>query len=178
MRNYQNRTRWCATLLCGCLAIGVTVGAAPSPKQDNDDEAKQTAFAKEFWEYLQKVDYQEEWSRWPGQDQEFTEGTSPHGAFLKVYVNATVAGNLEDPPVKSIIIKENYDEDKELVAITPMYKVSEDYDPENDNWYWAKYKPDGTLFEKDGIKISGKVKGCIECHSSAEGGDYIFTNDD
>jgi len=28
-----------------------------------------------------------------------------------------------------------------------------------------------------GMKLSGKVKGCIQCHDSAQGNDYIFTND-
>jgi len=27
------------------------------------------------------------------------------------------------------------------------------------------------------MKLAGKVKGCINCHSSAKGGDYIFMND-
>lgn len=168
-------------LLGGISAAGLALWAVPSVAQENEaqnsgEDAKDPAFAERFWAYLQKVDYQKNWSRWPGRDQEFTEGTSPHGAFLKVYVNDEVTGNPENPPAKSILVKENYNKQKELVAITPMYRV-EGYDPEHDDWYWAKYKPDGTLFEMEGMKLSGKVEGCINCHRSAKGDDYIFTND-
>ncbi len=182
-RPIQNR----AVLLGVAFALALVMGMLPTVAQDNakqetaaqenDDQAKQAAFAKKFWDYLQESDYQEKWSRWPGHEEEFIEGTAPHGAFLKVYVNDKVTGNVEDPPAKSIIVKENYNEQKELVAITPMYRVGEDYAPDNNDWYWAKYKPDGTLFEMNNMKVSGRVKGCIECHQSAKGDDYLFSND-
>jgi len=164
-------------ILTSSLAIALVMGIIPLSAQQ-DDNTQENAFAEKFWNYLQEVDYREKWSRWPGIEQEFKQGASPHGEFLKVYVNDEVKGNLEDPPIKSIIIKENYDKDKNLVAITPMYRVGKDYDPEHNDWYWAKHKPDGALFEMNGVKLSGKLKGCIECHSSAKGDDYIFTNDE
>ena len=182
MRRNQTLNRGLILLLGGSLAVGLASWTAPSIAQENEaqgsgDDANDPAFAQKFWDYLKKADFQEEWSRWPGHDEGFMEGRSPHGAFLKVYVNEQVTGNLENPPVKSIIVKENYNEQKELVAITPMYRVGKDYDPEHNDWYWAKYKPDGTLFEMKGMKLSGKVQGCINCHSSAKGKDYVFTND-
>jgi len=164
-------------LLGGCFAVVLATWSVPTVAQESGDDAKDPAFSQKFWNYLQEADYQEEWSRWPGQNEEFIEGSSPHGAFLKLYINDTVKNNTEDPPVKSLIVKENYNKDKELVAITPMYRVGNDYDPDHNDWFWAKYKPDGTLFEMEGMKLSGKVEGCINCHSSAKGGDYLFTND-
>jgi len=182
MTRNQTLTRGLVLLLGGSLALAVASWSVPTVAQENQSQesggdAKDPAFAQKFWNYLQEADYQEKWSRWPGHEEEFIEGSSPHGAFLKVYVNDQVTGNLESPPTKSIIVKENYNKDKKLVAITPMYRVGNDYDPDHKNWYWAKYKPDGTLFEMKGMKLSGKVEGCINCHSSAKGNDYIFTND-
>lgn len=170
-------------MLGGCLALGLTNWSVPTVAQDNEvqesgEHAKDPAFAQKFWNYLQDADYRKNWSRWPGYDERFIKGESPHGAFLKIYVNDKVTGNVEEPPAKSVIVKENYNKDKELVAITPMYRVGKGYDPEHGDWYWAKYKPDGTLFEMKGMKLSGKLAGCISCHSSAKGGDYLFSNDD
>lgn len=58
-----------------------------------------------------------------------------------------------------------------------MYRASRDFAPDHKNWYWAKYRPDGSLFEMDGMKVTGKVEGCIKCHLSAGGNDYLFMND-
>ena len=32
-----------------------------------------------------------------------------------------------------------------LGAVTVMYKREGGYDPDNADWFWAKYKPDGSL---------------------------------
>ncbi len=68
----------------------------------------------------------------------------------------------------SIIVKENYTPDKELVAVTVMYKVR-GYNPEAGDWFWAKYGP---RFE---ILAEGKVQDCLTCHSSVKDNDYIFS---
>jgi hypothetical protein len=177
MRHTTISAKFWSLLLTGGVAVTLAAQPATVLAQEGDEDANEPAFPKQFWNYLQKVDYQENWSRWPGQEQEFSEGRSPHGALLKIYVNKKAAENLDDPPAKAVIVKENYNENEELMAITPMYRVGKDYDPEHNDWYWAKYKPDGTLFKKDGAGISGRVEACIKCHESAGGEDYIFTND-
>jgi hypothetical protein len=54
-----------------------------------------------------------------------------------------------------------------LGAITVMYQRKEGYDPENNNWFWAKYKPDGSLDKNPkGMALAGRVakgmpQGCI-----------------
>ena len=58
--------------------------------------------------------------------------------------------------------------DKILGAVTVMYRVK-GYDPEAGDWFWAKYKADGSI-EKE-----GKVAGCIGCHTASIGNDWIFT---
>jgi len=64
-----------------------------------------------------------------------------------------------------------------------MYKAT-DYDSENGDWYWARYKEDGSLdTTPDGMPIEGETikkmaemkKGCIACHMSKRSDDWVFT---
>ena len=106
-------------------------------------------------------------------------GKSPHGKFLKMYYNVlTVAGK-----PYHIIVKDNFDGEKNLAAVTIMLQREAGYDPDNDNWFWAKYKVDGAI-DKDpmGMALAGRVAkgmdaGCIACHKGAMGNDYVFVND-
>ncbi len=129
------------------------------------------ADAKAVWSYITKDSPYTKWKMWPGKEGIYP-GKSPHGAFLKLYVNdiAYEAAKAAKPmPDGAIIVKENYAEDKKtLAAITPMYK-KKGFNPEAGDWWWAKYKPDGTA------AASGKVKSCIECHAAAKKADYLFS---
>jgi hypothetical protein len=98
-------------------------------------------------------------------------GGPPHGA-IRAVVEGEIDGN-------NTIVKFNYggpnisakevakDPDKWLKAITVMKRIP-GYNPENKDWFFAKYKPNG-----DQLKV-GKVEGCIKCHQSASGNDYVF----
>jgi len=111
-------------------------------------------------------------------------GTDPHGMMLETfYTDATV-----DSHTGTLIVKRNYgpegvtvDEvlgsrDEHLAAVTIMYRRADTYAPDTGNWFWAKYLPDGSLDQTpDGTPIAGMAQGCIACHSSAEGDDYLFT---
>ncbi len=118
-------------------------------------------------------------------------GTPPHGKVLellhqKITVNghtglAIVKRNYGGPGVSLNSVKAN--RGRYLKAITVMFKREAGYDPEDKNWFWAKYKPDGSLHvkEKMGMKIQlagrvakGKPMGCISCHRGAPGGDFVF----
>ena len=84
-------------------------------------------------------------------------------------------------PNGSIIVKENYGQDKEtLMAITVMYRTA-GFDPQNNDWYWIKFNPDGSVARtpdaEGGKPIAGRFASCIECHRSAGGGDLTFAND-
>ncbi len=122
------------------------------------------------------------------------KGTPPHGAVLEI-THRTLSVNGHRGMA---IVKRNYggpgvsvqavaaDRAKYLKAVTVMYKREDGYDKDNKNWFWAKYKPDGSLHvkEKMGMEISlagrvakGKPEGCISCHRGAPGGDYVFAKD-
>jgi hypothetical protein len=74
------------------------------------------------------------------------------------------------------------DPSKHLGAVTVMFKREDGYDADNQNWFWAKYLPDGSLDKNPkGMQLAGRVAkgadaGCIACHSTAEGDDYLFTS--
>ncbi len=110
------------------------------------------------------------WKMWPGKDKMF-KGAEPHGSLLTVFVNDNALSSIKKMKGmsnNSIIVKENYAPNKNLVAITVMYKVK-GYNPEAGDWFWAKYGPDWEVLAE------GKVKGCLGCHTSAKSNDFIFT---
>lgn len=135
-------------------------------------------FERRLWKYLESSRYQN-WSP-AGDDGDFQESEAPHGALVKTFMNRTAAGHPETLPNGSILIKENYSPDKKLMAITLMYR-SKGYNPSAGDWYWVKYDSKGNVAQmqtpQGKMAIAGKAKGCIECHSGTDGGDFAFFND-
>ena len=142
------------------------------------------------------------WKAMKGYDKwviktEVYPGASPHGAFLRMYYNVV---NIDGKPYH-VIVKDNFmgkdDKGKEiklkkvakspekyLAAVTVMIQREAGYDPDNNNWFWVKYKADGTIdVNPKGMALAGRVakgmdSGCIFCHKkNAMDGDYFFTND-
>ena len=120
------------------------------------------------------------------------EGTDPHGMMLETFfAAATVNGHTGD-----LIVKRNYgpegvsaeavmsNPEGHLAAVTVMFRREAGYDPDNQDWFWAKYLPDGTLDKNPaGMMLAGMVAkgadvGCIACHINAGGDDYVFTADE
>jgi hypothetical protein len=158
------------TLLPGILFLAAALMLLPSlcpamsHKLPVDDVEK-------LQDYITTENPYEKWELWPGKGKLY-EGTQPHGAYLTTYVNdialAAIQEGKKEFPQGSIIVKENYTGGKELAAITVMYKV-EGYNPSGGDWYWLKYKADGS------VDASGKVGGCIDCHRAQSGQDWVFT---
>ena len=127
--------------------------------------------AQGVWKYITDTNPYTQWRFFPGYEGIYP-GQSPHGAYLKLYVNDPAyraAKNKTAMPDGAILVKENYGKDKQtLKAVTPMYKV-DGYNPPADDWFWAKYGPKGK------VMAAGKVNSCIQCHRSAKGDDYLFT---
>ncbi|MGC9269937.1 cytochrome P460 family protein [Acidiphilium sp.] len=70
-------------------------------------------------------------------------------------------------PAGSLLIKENFNDHKQLGTITAMLKLP-GYDKQNRNWVMAMYKPDGTPM------AFGKVDSCDKCHAIASASDFVF----
>lgn len=119
------------------------------------------------------------------------QGVHPHGMVLD-----TIEGRLKVKGHKGhVIVKRNYggdgvstanvanDPDQYLQAVTVMFRRKPGYDPENKDWFWAKYTPTGEIMKNPkGMQLAGRVakgesKGCIACHKSAPGGDMVYLHD-
>lgn len=128
------------------------------------------ADAEALCQYVLKEDPYTKWGFWPDH-KGLQEGDAPHAPQHKVYVNSIGLNGKKAPAgFGTIVVKENIGKDNKLKALTVMYKV-EGFNPEAGDWFWAKYSPSGS------VETSGKVKGCISCHSSAEDNDYIFVHE-
>jgi hypothetical protein len=113
-----------------------------------------------------------EWSIWPGTGA-MEDGTGVHGEYVIVYISDNAVSTAETGgemmPYETMVVKEGFNADEELTGIYLMYKA-EDYDPENNDWFWAAYSPDGS------VNAEGRVTGCINCHVDGQDADYIFFN--
>lgn len=188
MRN--KATRWGGIgMACGLVAwIGACAPADESEVADTaPPEATEAASAPTaapdttgaaMWAHMQAEDYRTGWELWPGL-AEFYGGNAPHGMLLTTYANATAQAALQSGetvmPEGSIIIKENYMPDRELAAITVMYK-RQGYNGEHADWFFAKFLPDGSLdAAPSGMALEGRVPGCQGCHIAQQGADYIYS---
>ena len=129
------------------------------------------ADAKKVWNYMSEIESYSDWEYWPGH-QGFLKSSSPHGNYVRIFANSPAIEAIKKGnklPANSMIVKENFaQKDKEtLKSITPMYKV-QDYNPEQGNWFWAKYSSQGK------VRAAGKVEACITCHKSKQKKDWIF----
>ena len=65
---------------------------------------------------------------------------------------------------------------KNLKIVAVMFKREIGYDAANQDWFYAKYNPDGTPQKnKKGKLMTGRAGKCIGCHQSAPGDDYVYS---
>jgi len=153
---------------------GSTTQAQPRPQAPEE-------FRRSFWAFLThpNTGYRR-WAAWPGTEQG-KPSQAPHGAFVRIYANPAAQANRQALPHGTVLVKENYGDDRQtLAAITVMYRA-QGFDPQNGDWYWIKYLPDGSVDAMDTpqgrMAVAGRVSMCIQCHSGANGNDFTFSND-
>ena len=173
-------------MLIACLGIGLALSGPTGADQLPFGGPDSIAYSEKLWSVLQ----QEKLVDAPAKNPPPYRGVHPHGAILTtVHSETSVGGH-----TGKVIVKKNYEGDgvsidevaaapqKYLQAVTVMFQREEGYDSENQNWFWAKYTPDGGLDSNEqGKKLAGRVArgkpaGCIACHVAAPGGDYIYTH--
>jgi hypothetical protein len=176
-------------LLASCVTREIPDAGENAPSFGTDEDV---IYAQKIWSVMEDdrlVGKQE------NELEPFFGGAKPHGMILElVYRNIQV--NSHDG---LIVVKKNYDgigvtvesvkgnRSKYLSSITIMYQRESGYDNDNQDWFWAKYNPDGSLFSKifdaKVVQMAGRIwkgktveqnRGCLYCHRSAGGGDYIF----
>lgn len=182
-------------MVAGCSAVNgnsqdVTAQSRAERKPPFGGPAN-VAYAQELWSALAA-------ERMVGPNTETThpyKGQPPHGGVLELLeAEITVDGTqglalvkknyrAEDMSAEALIDAVLEDQKAQLASVTVMFQRESGYDPDHDDWYWAKYAPDGSLLTNPkGMKLGGRVakgapKGCIACHEAAPGDDYIFTHD-
>ncbi|RMH43985.1 MAG: hypothetical protein D6688_08455 [Alphaproteobacteria bacterium] len=174
------------TIVASAIALAALQGQAIAEggMPFGDDASK--AYAAKLWDAMKDAGLAGE-----GMMHAFPyEGTDPHGMMLETfYTSATIDGH-----TGALIVKRNYGPEgvsaeevlmapeKHLGAVTVMFKREAGYDPEDNDWFWAKFLPDGSLDKNPkGMALAGRVAkgadvGCIACHSGADGNDFIFTS--
>ncbi len=157
-------------VLLAIFAIGLVAVARPSATQLTDNEMK----AERFIQYITVADPYTAWRTWPGTGK-LDKGRAPygHGAFVTVYVNHIALQSIaekEGMAADSIVVLENWTDDKTLAGLTTMYKVG-GYDPEAGDWYWVEATPGGRVMR------SGKVQPCIDCHRAQAENGYLWTGE-
>jgi hypothetical protein len=176
-------------LLASCVTREIPDGGENAPSFGT---AEDVIYAEKIWRVMEDDRLVGDKGR---ELEPFFGGAKPHGMILElVYRNIQV--NSHDG---LIVVKKNYDgigvtvesvrgnRSKYLSSITIMFQRESGYDNDNQNWFWAKYNPDGSLFSKKFdarvVQMAGRIwkgesfeqnKGCLYCHRSAGGGDYIF----
>jgi len=113
-------------------------------------------------------------------------GSRPHGSIQEV-----IATNAEiDGHIGRLIVKHNYGADEEITpksvytaiqsenyaALTIMFQREEGYDPDNNDWFWAEYNPDGSILVFEGAHLSGRAPLCLGCHTPLGGEDREILN--
>jgi hypothetical protein len=158
-------SRFLVLALLLLIALTGYVSAAQPLSGDKPPETD----GKAIIAFLQESGYQG-WQLWPGKPK-FYPGRFPHGSLLTTYVSKgayrAVRGKAGSIPTGEFVVKENYTPDKQLIAITVMYKQA-GYNAEGGDWFWLKALPDGTIQEE------GKVGGCIGCHAAVKNNDWLF----
>ncbi|MFT7678232.1 MAG: hypothetical protein ACI8QC_002218 [Planctomycetota bacterium] len=149
-------------LLAAALAFAA-VSACASLGTPEDQSA-----GASLWREI--ADHQEwgQFEKHPGRQR----GKRPHGTFVASYINDIAAGDQTNPPMGSVIVKESYSSEGQALPnnLTVMKRI-EGYDPDNGDWFWARFDADGALTH------SGKVGMCADCHFDAGNDDFVFLND-
>jgi hypothetical protein len=123
-----------------------------------------------LWQRITVETNYDDYPEWPGFEG-MQIGQSPHGRYHEIYINPVLRNALpikeKIAPDGSIIVKENYDADKNNVGYTVMAKV-QGYNPAVDDWFWAMFDPNGK------VMMEGKPDYCIKCHSGMKPNDYVI----
>ncbi|UZP67205.1 cytochrome P460 family protein [Desulfovibrio mangrovi] len=126
--------------------------------------------AEKVWNEVVKDAAYKKWKNWPDHAGMQCGLSSPHGELHIVYVNDVGLSKRGTPkPYGTVVVKEDYTQDRKLDAITVMYKVP-GYNPDAADWFWARYTADG----KAGPV--GTPEGCISCHMERSGRDFIIVS--
>jgi len=172
-------------LIAGMALVGtMTAGAVIAQTAGTDEDV---AFADAIWAQMLELNLAGDGAIMGLPYQ----GGPPHGETLETFfVETEIMGE-----AGLLVVKRNYgpegvtgdevlaDPEGSLGSVTVMFQRAEGYDAEHDDWFYAKYLPDGAMdTAPSGMALAGAIGrdlsgGCIACHIGAAGDDYLFTTD-
>lgn len=136
------------------------------------------AQAESLWA---EVEGHDAWPSFPGKDGVLM-GTNPHGAYQTLHLNPVAAADVDTLAYGSIVVKRDLAtaDANDVEAITVMKRVR-NFNPDQFDWFWAAYAPDGEVaLDDQGTPLAGAVGkdggGCLGCHAAAPGEDFVFMN--
>lgn len=170
----------CKQIVTGVvLLLGFTAGLQGQEPGFGEEEHR--AFGDALWE---KLDEQNLVGEGAIMSMPY-EGSQPHGSVLVTLESEVTVDGVDG----AVIVKRNYAGEGASVdsvmnnpadylgAITVMFQ-REGFDADNNDWFWAKYFPDGSYDQApNGKDLVGAAPGCISCHSEEVTGDMVFLND-
>ena len=166
--------------MVGALTYSALAIAADDAKPAGT--AEDDAYAAKLWSYMEANRLTGD-----GRIRSFPfVGSRPHGSIQELIVTDAVI----DGRRGRLIVKHNYGAEGELTPksvyaagpdknnepLAIMFQREEGYDPDNNDWFWAEYNPDGSVFNYQGDNLSGRAPLCIGCHASLGGKDREILN--
>jgi hypothetical protein len=176
----------------GIVMTGLAINDARSQTMKDCCDDAAVNYSKDLWSAMEKAGLAGKGAK----DDKPYKGQAPHGAVLETIHSEVTVGSyffgLLGGQKGKVVVKRNYggegvsidavikDRKKFLKAVTVMFKREAGYDKDNSDWFWVKYKADGSLHTNPkGMMLAGRVmkgadKGCIACHSTVKDKDYLF----
>jgi hypothetical protein len=181
------RHAWKLALPMGAL-LSVVVAAAAFAQGSGSSRATPTPprqqtpqeFAADLWRYINRD--KSPYRQWAGMEVTGPDSNvDPHGTGGKTYFNDAADKDPQKLRYGAILVREEYGDDAEKpIAISVMYRAK-GTDSKNNDWYWLKFLPDGSVAKSPADAgsrpVLGRVASCIDCHQKAAGKDLVFAND-
>jgi len=168
--------------LVGTALIALSTASMAAESENGAGRPVDDAYAAKLWAYMASNQLVGQ-----GRIRSFPfVGSRPHGSIQEVIVTEA---NIDGQHGR-LIVKHNYGAEEELTpksvysanheqnyeALTIMFQREAGYDPENNDWFWAEYNPDGSILVFQGANLSGRAPACLGCHTPLGGKDREILN--
>ena len=124
----------------GLVLCPLCYGADPSAAMRSSAHQE---YVQSLWKYVQS----EQYSQWSRASKPVQIGAGPVAeSGAKQFLNADASKSADGKWLPdSVVITEHFAEGADAPsAVTVFRRVEAGYDPENNDWYWAHYLPNGT----------------------------------
>ncbi len=178
----RTNSQWAALLVGVVAVISISAFSLTAESDSGAGRPVDNAFAEKVWKYMAE-------NQLVGDERVRSHpfvGSRPHGSIQELIVTKAVI----DGAAGRLIVKHNYGAQSGLTvkqvyagapsehyeALTIMFQREAGYDPDNNNWFWAEYNPDGSVLNFQGSDLSGRAPLCIACHTALGGADREILN--